>query len=280
MTTTTTRTARRSRHTRPEHTTGAQERIFNLTPSTGTENDWTPDDLGSGSTLESSAPPSAVDLRAAWWTVGDQGRTGSCVGWATADGVGRHAMVEAGRITTEQRLSPRFTWMGSKETDEFVTRPTGFVEGSGTSLKAAMDMSRKFGFSLETDLPFDIVTTMFSGNENAFYASAAQRRITYVNLGLDTYQWRLWLANHGPILAGFSVDDAFTSVGSDGLVGAFVPGTVRGGHAVCIVGYREDGRFIVRNSWGTGWGESGFAYVTEEYLAAAFFPESYGAVVA
>jgi hypothetical protein len=35
--------------------------------------------------------------------------------------------------------------------------------------------------------------------------------------------------------------------------------TTRGGHAVLIVGYDDDEEyFIVKNSWGTGWGESGY----------------------
>ena len=51
---------------------------------------------------------------------------------------------------------------------------------------------------------------------------------------------------------------------------------MRGGHAVCIVGYRSDGRFIVRNSWGTGWGDHGFGYLAPSYISAAFFDESYG----
>ncbi|MBY6707220.1 C1 family peptidase [Rhodococcus sp. BP-241] len=278
-TTTTSRTPSAVRRSRSRDHVGPDERIFNLNPSVGTERNWSVADVDGRGPLEAPVPPSSVDLRADWWTVGDQGRTGSCVGWAAADGVGRRTMVDAGRITQDCRLSPRFTWMGSKESDEFVSRPTGFVEGSGTSLKAAMDVSRTFGFALESDLPFDIDTTMFLGNENAFYAGIAQRRISYVDLAADRVQWRLWLARGGPILAGFSVDDAFTSVGSDGLVGTFDSATVRGGHAVCIVGYRADGRFIVRNSWGTGWGDAGFAYVTEEYLSAAFYPESYGAVV-
>ena len=51
---------------------------------------------------------------------------------------------------------------------------------------------------------------------------------------------------------------------------------MRGGHAVTVVGYRTDGRFIVRNSWGTGWGDKGFAYPSEAYIKAAFFNEGYG----
>lgn len=46
-----------------------------------------------------------------------------------------------------------------------------------------------------------------------------------------------------------------------------------GGHAVTAVGYDDSAqRFIVRNSWGTGWGIGGYfmmsyAYVTDSSLA-------------
>jgi len=36
-------------------------------------------------------------------------------------------------------------------------------------------------------------------------------------------------------------------------------GELRGGHAVCVVGWNSKGKyFICKNSWGTGWGESGY----------------------
>ena len=38
---------------------------------------------------------------------------------------------------------------------------------------------------------------------------------------------------------------------------------------MCIVGYRTDGRFIVRNSWGTTWGDKGFGYLHPDYIAWA-----------
>jgi C1A family cysteine protease len=64
-----------------------------------------------------------------------------------------------------------------------------------------------------------------------------------------------------------------------GLIDDFQPNTVRGGHAICIMGYRTDGRFIVRNSWGTTWGDQGFGYLSPDYIQAAFFDESYGATL-
>ncbi|NQT15070.1 MAG: hypothetical protein HQ582_20100, partial [Planctomycetes bacterium] len=57
----------------------------------------------------------------------------------------------------------------------------------------------------------------------------------------------------------------------------YLPNTVRGGHAVCLVGYTKQ-HFIVRNSWNTGWGHRGFAYASNAYAQAAF-TEAYGAVL-
>ena len=34
-------------------------------------------------------------------------------------------------------------------------------------------------------------------------------------------------------------------------------------HAVVVVGYDSDGNWIVKNSWGTGWGENGYAVVSK-----------------
>jgi hypothetical protein len=190
-------------------------------------------------------------------------------------------MVKAGKLLQTERLSPRCTWMSSKETDEFTNRPETFIEGAGTSLKAAMDILRKYGSVLESLLPFHISTTMYLGDEDTFYAAAATRRIaSYFNLGKDFNAWRTWLATHGPIMAGLSVDATWdNATATHGNLDTFQPNTVRGGHAVCIVGYTPAQRFIVRNSWGTTWGDHGFAYASEGYLNAAFFNESYGATV-
>ena len=261
---------------------GVTRRICNLVPSRGTETDWTfADATASGAMTAVAAPPPSVDLRAAWWAIDDQEDTGSCVGWATAEGVVRYHMVSAGKLAKNVLLSPRFVWMGSKETDEFTVRPETFVEEAGTSLKAAMDVVRKYGAVTMSLLPFHIVTKMYTGGENALYAAAAQLKIaSYFNLQRNLNQWKSWLASHGPILAGLSVDHTWdNATATGGNIDAFLPNTVRGGHAVTIVGYTGSGRFIVRNSWGIGWGDHGFGYVSPAYIAAGFFNESYGVTV-
>ena len=62
-----------------------------------------------------------------------------------------------------------------------------------------------------------------------------------------------------------------------GHLDVYRPSTVRGGHAVCIVGYTPD-YFIVRNSWGTSWGNRGYAYASNKYAEDAF-SDTYGAVL-
>ena len=256
------------------------DRICNVVPSRKTETDWQYENAVEAHAIAAPAAalPASVDLRAAWWKVGNQQNTGSCVGWGSTDGVARYHFVKAGRLARSAKLSPRFTWMASKETDELVTRPETMIEEAGTSLKAAMDILRKYGAVPESLLPFHITTNMYLGNEDTFYATAATRKIaSYFNLRKNLANWRKWLATHGPILVALNVDATFDNASAtQGKLDTFQPNTVRGGHAPCIVGYTSDKRFIVRNSWDTTWGDHGFAYASEAYINAAFFDESYG----
>jgi hypothetical protein len=258
-------------------------RILNLKPSPSTEHDWHFENALAANAI--AAPPAAlpgsIDLRTQWWDVGDQGQTGSCVGWASTDGVARYHFVKAGRLATFDKLSPRFTWMASKETDAFTSRPETFIERAGTSLKAAVDILRKYGAAPATLLPFNIATNLYLGDENSFFATLATRRIaSYFNLTKNLADWRAWLAAHGPILAGLTVDATWTNAtATAGKLEAYQPATANGGHAISIVGYTADKHFIIRNSWGTAWGDKGFAYASEAYVKAAFFDESYGITI-
>lgn len=254
------------------------ERVLNCLPSLGTEGDWGLEDALRSEAVAAPGPlPLAVDLRADWWDVGEQGSTGSCVGWATAEALARWHLVRCGRIAETDHLSVRYVWMAAKETDEFTTRPTSFIEVEGTSLKSALDVARKYGLVLESELPFG-KPTLYPGDARTFYALAARLRINaYFNLGVDLLAWRTWLATQGPILTRLNVDatwDQATALG--GKLDTYqAPG--RGGHAVALVGYTAD-LFIVRNSWGQAWGDRGFGYASPAYAQAAF-SEAYGITV-
>jgi C1A family cysteine protease len=71
-----------------------------------------------------------------------------------------------------------------------------------------------------------------------------------------------------PVVFGMIVDQDYMNTGSDGMV--TMPKSKRekeGGHAQLIVGYDDNmQRWIVKNSWGLGWGDNGYGYVPYEYL--------------
>jgi C1A family cysteine protease len=257
----------------------AGQRILNLLPSRETERDWTMESaLAAGTMAVPAMLPKSVDRREAWWTIADQGRTGSCVGWAVADGAVRYHLVKAKKLTQTQLLSVRHVWMASKEVDIFTGRPQTFIEAAGTTLKDALDVCRKHGVVLTEWLPFRLGTLMYEGDENAFYVHAAERKVAaYIQHFRDLNKWKAWLATKGPIVTGLRVDRTWNKAAqTKGKLDTFLPDTVRGGHAVLVVGYTDEGRFIVRNSWGTAWGDQGFAYATPAYIEAGFLNEGYG----
>ena len=255
-----------------------QRRIYNCLPSQNQDRDWQIETAREAGALAAASLPDSIDLRADWWTINNQGTTGSCVGWSVGDSVIRWHMVQAGQLQPDEQISVRYIWMAAKETDEFNQKPSTFIETDGTSLKAALDVARKCGVVIDRLLPFRS-GKLYNGKLETFYLIAAQRRITvYINLSSNLNRWREWIANNGPIATRLDVDSAFESAKATSahLTAYQYPGQPQG-HAVALVGYTPDG-FIIRNSWGTSWGDKGFAYASNAYAQAAF-TEAYGVLI-
>jgi hypothetical protein len=217
--------------------------------------------------------PDSVDLRRRWLPIADQGRTASCVGWTVADSVLRWHLVEAGRLEPGEPLSARYVWMAAKEMFQPETYPSTFLETDGTSLKAGLDVVRKFGVALERELPWNGFVTI---DEDAFTRTVGRRRILhYFNLGLDAGHWRRWLHQNGPV-AVLVQDDPHLQA-TTGELDAFDPEAVTGDHAAALFGYGPD-HFLLRSSWGTDWGEAGYARMSLEYSAQAIV-EAYGVFI-
>lgn len=80
---------------------------------------------------------------------------------------------------------------------------------------------------------------------------------SYTRISQSVAALKSALYTRGPINVGMMVYSDFSYYSSG--IYEYSYGQREGGHAVLIVGYDDDQQcFIVKNSWGTGWGENGF----------------------
>lgn len=118
--------------------------------------------------------------------------------------------------------------------------------------------------------PYDVA--LFAAKPpDACYAAAVQNRIVQsLQVAQDANQLRGCLAAGFPVAFGFTCYPALDSdaVAANGVLP--MPGAGEepiGGHEVVLVGYDDATRlFLVRNSWGTGWGQAGYFQMPYEYL--------------
>lgn len=113
------------------------------------------------------------------------------------------------------------------------------------------------------------------------YVDAGKSKIvSYQRLAHNLNQMKGCLASRYPFVFGFSVYDSFESDQVATTGHAPMPSPTEGaigGHAVMAVGYDDANQwFIIRNSWGTGWGMAGYftlpyAYLTDNNLADDFW---------
>jgi hypothetical protein len=245
------------------------------------DEDWTIDYAARiGAISESWPAPDSLDLREPWHSIGNQGRIAAPVGWAIADSVVRWQLVQTGRLGSKERLSPRFIWIAAKEIDSGRPYPGTFLEDQDVSLKSGLDVARRFGIALESELPWE--GGPFGGSPETLYATARERRIdSYFNLGNGVNDaerlftaWRRWMSQRGPVLVLLGMDRQL--VAGERLQ-HFDADSVEGRHAAALFGYGPD-HFLLRSSWGRQWGDDGYAKLGLDYAPAAII-ESYGVVV-
>jgi len=204
--------------------------------------------------------PSKVDLRPYMTPVENQGNSNSCTANAMAGAYEYLAKRVKGSTHDVSRL---FIYYNARDLD-------GAPDADeGTYLRSCVKVLKKYGTCAETTWPFDLHRIFEPPHENA-YTEATNFLIEdayRVKVDLDTM--RQCLADGYPFTFGLDLFSSFQKAGSKGLVPMPDSDSEQhdGGHAMLCVGYSDaDKVFIVRNSWGEGWGDRGYCYIPYDYM--------------
>jgi len=232
--------------------------------------------------LTAAAPPAAlpatVDLRNWFSPIDDQGQLGSCTAHA---GTGLYEYFERRAHNAYVDGSRLFLYK--------VTRDLlGFHGDTGAFLRSTMGAMAMFGLPPEKYCKYDI--TKFDKEPSAFLYAAGQsfQAVKYYRLDPPgtaaadlLLEIRKHLAAGLPSMFGFTVYSSISQANATGAIPMPAPGEkVVGGHAICVAGYddskvvkntgpggpKSKGAFLIRNSWGTGWGMNGYGWLPYDYV--------------
>ncbi len=222
--------------------------------------------------------PAVADLRAWCSPIEDQGNLGSCTAHA---GVGMVEYFERRSFGKHIDASRLFLYK--------VTRNLMHSTGdTGAFLRNAMGAIALFGVPPEEHWPYKIAD--FDKEPPAFCYAFAQNyqaikyfRLDPPNTAKDVVLNRIKtnLAAGIPSIFGFTVYSSITQANTTGKIP--YPGTgekIEGGHAIVTVGYDDNmkiknttpksaetkGALLIRNSWGTLWGEAGYGWLPYDYV--------------
>jgi C1A family cysteine protease len=205
--------------------------------------------------------PKNVDLRPICSAVEDQGTLGSCTAHALTSAFEAVLIKDTLPFAEMSRL---FLYYNERVMEHTADRDSGAMIRDG--IKSLV----KQGCCREDAWPYDIAKFINKPGP-ACYADGLKRQVTSYQRIETLDQMRACLASGYPFVFGFTVYESFESqaVAKTGVVP--MPGPKErplGGHAVMAAGYNDSTkRFLVCNSWGTGWGQKGYFTMPYDYLS-------------
>lgn len=218
--------------------------------------------------------PARVDLRQWCSPIEDQGDLGSCTANA---GVGLLEYFERRAFGRHLDGSRLFLYKATRDL-------LGWTGDRGAYLRATMKAMVLFGVPPEEYWAYNVAR--FDAEPPAFLYAFAQNYQTLLYYRLDppgtspsaiVGSVKKHLAAGLPCMFGFTVYSSIPAVGAGtGDIPLPQPGDrVVGGHAIDAVGYddgrkigKEKGALLIRNSWGTDWGEAGYGWMPYAYVEA------------
>jgi len=230
--------------------------------------------------LVAAGLPSKVDLRPLCPPVVDQGDLGSCTANALAGALGFLELKDFRDKVTDSAAEFNAA-LGSYVPFSrlFIYWQERLIEGDtdqdgGAQLRDGIKALSTVGACSEVLWPYDTARA-FTAPAPECALEAGQHKISrYVNIdNTRANLLRACLAEGYPFVFGFTVYDGFEGEECAATGMLHLPTRdegCQGGHAVMCVGYDDARRvFIVRNSWGSAWGDGGYFYMPYAYMTDA-----------
>ena len=206
----------------------------------------------------------SIDLRSKMPPVYNQGKLGSCTANAICAAYEYEMMKENESYVPMSRL---FLYYQERKIENTIK------EDSGAQIKDGIFATVKTGLCEEKYWCYDINKFTTDPSEEAYLDAGFHKTINYARIFQREEDIKQSLLDGYPVVFGINVYESFESdeVSKTGIVPMPVTDKEKllGGHAILIVGYKEiDNKnyFIVRNSWGTEWGDAGYCYLPFEYV--------------
>ena len=206
------------------------------------------------------ALPTSVDLRPLCPAVYDQGNLGSCTANAGA-ALAQFVMKKTGHPWYVPSRLAIYYWERVLEND--------VGDDSGATLTDCINVLTKQGAPHESLWWYNIAK--FTIKPNKAVAADGLNHLMTKGLAItqDLTHIKTCLAEGYPVIFGFTVYSSFENIGSNGIMPMPKSSeSVLGGHAVMAVGYDDAKQYVtVRNSWGAGWGASGYFYMPYAFIS-------------
>ena len=188
--------------------------------------------------------------------VGNQGQQGSCVAW----GVGYAAASFFARLGAANQLPPTSPSAQASPADLYakLLQVENSQCGNGTLVADALDIAVVYGIA-------DLASSPYSDQLCSSPSTGSQFLLNgYTRLDPNNQTLlKQYIAGLSVIPLGITVFPDFEAATGSTVYSPSGGSCSLGGHCVALIGY-DDGRqaFRIMNSWGTGWGDNGFLWVS------------------
>ncbi|MFZ5629143.1 MAG: C1 family peptidase [Spirochaetota bacterium] len=188
-----------------------------------------------------------LDLRSKFGPIRDQGERPTCLAFASS------AVHEFARSSTTP-FSPEFLYFHGRNNQNI----------PGLSLPEVQIALRTHGQPDESECPY------FLTEPTSAWTPTVPKNTKRTNSDISTADAAMvesYLRNSNPVVIGVHLNSIFFDPRAPWIIKA--NGEREGLHALVVVGLASYGKkqlYAVRNSWGADWADSGYAYLTEDFL--------------